>query len=66
MIAELDISPDFTVEDIHKIREYHYELTKDMTTQERINFYNEGGRAFLAEMEKRKRQKAAANNKFLT
>lgn len=66
MIAELDISPDFTVEDIHKIREYHYELTKDMTTQEKINFYNEGGRAFLAEMEKRKRQKAAANNKFLT
>lgn len=26
------ISPDFTIEDIHKIREYHYELTKDMTT----------------------------------
>lgn len=45
------ISPDFTIEDIHKIREYHYELTKDMTTQERINFYNEGGRAFLKEME---------------
>lgn len=58
MIAEPVISPDFTIEDIHKIREYHYELTKDMTTQERNNFYNEGGRAFLAEMEKRKRQKA--------
>ena len=66
MIAKPDISPDFTIDDIHKIREYHYELTKDMTTQERINFYNEGGRAFLAEMEKRKRQKAAAYNKFLT
>ena len=66
MIAKPDISPDFTIDDIYKIREYHYELTKDMTTQERINFYNEGGRAFLAEMEKRKRQKAAANNKFLT
>ena len=66
MIAKPDISPDFTIDDIHKIREYHYELAKDMTTQERINFYNEGGRAFLAEMEKRKRQKAAANNKFLT
>lgn len=66
MIAKPDISPDFTIDDIHKIREYHYELTKDMTTQERINFYNEGGRAFLAEMEKRKRQKTAANNKFLT
>ena len=57
MIAELDISPDFTVEDIHKIREYHYELTKDMTTQEKINFYNEGGRAFLKEMEERKLKK---------
>ena len=42
---------------IHKIREYHYELTKDMTTQEKINFYNEGGRAFLKEMEDRKLQK---------
>ena len=58
MIAEPIISPDFTIEDIHKIREYHYELTKDMTTQEKINFYNEGGRTFLAEMEKRKLQKS--------
>lgn len=58
MIAELDISPDFTVEDIHKIREYHYELTKDMTTQEKINFYNEGGRSFLREIEERKRHNA--------
>ncbi len=54
MITKPNISPDFTIEDIHKIREYHYELTKDMTTQEKINFFNEGGRAFLAEMEKRK------------
>ena len=46
-----------TIEDIHKIREYHYELTKDMETQEKINFYNEGGRTFLKEMEKRKIQK---------
>lgn len=45
------------IDDIHKIREYHYELTKDMTMQEKINFYNEGGRAFLKEMEKRKIQK---------
>ena len=48
MIMEPIISPDFTIEDIHKIREYHYELTKDMTTQEKINFYNEGGKAFLS------------------
>ncbi len=49
MITQPNISPDFTIEDIHKIREYRYELTKDTTTQEKINFYNEGGRAFLAE-----------------
>ena len=47
MITKPNISPDFTIDDIHKIREYHYELTKDMTTQEKINFYNEGGRVFL-------------------
>ena len=58
MIAEPSISPNYTIEDIHRIREYHYEITKDMTTQEKINFYNEGGRAFLLEMEKRKKQKA--------
>ena len=46
MITKPNISPGFTIEDIHKIREYHYELTKDMTTQEKINFYNEGGRVF--------------------
>ena len=57
MIAKPIISPDFTIEDIHKIREYHYELTKDMPTQERIHFYNEGGRAFLREMEERKLKK---------
>lgn len=60
MIAEPTISPDFTIEDIHKIREYHYELTKDMTMPEKITFYNEGGRSFLAEMEKRRMRNAQA------
>lgn len=60
MIMEKPIlSPDFTIEDIHKLREYNYYLTKDMTKQEKINFYNEGGRAFLKEMEERKLQKSA-------
>ena len=58
MIEKPIISADFTIEDIHKIREYHYELIKDMTMQERINFYNEGGRVFLKEMEERKMRKA--------
>ena len=58
MVKKPIISPDFTIEDIHKIREYHYELTKDMTLQEKMDFYNEGGKAFLREMEERKLQKA--------
>ena len=37
---KLIISPDFTIEDIHKIREYNYNITKDMTPQERRNYYN--------------------------
>lgn len=58
MITKPIISPNFTIEDIHKIREYHYELTKEMTVQEKMDFYNEGGKAFLREMEERKLQKA--------
>lgn len=41
MITKPIISSDFTIEDI-----------KDMTAQEKINFYNEGRRAFFAEIEK--------------
>lgn len=40
----LDISPNFTIEDIHKIREYNYEMTKNMTRQEKMDYYNERGR----------------------
>lgn len=58
MVTKPVISPDFTNEDVHKIREYHYELTKDMTLQEKMEFYNEGAREFLKEMEERKLQKA--------
>ena len=41
-MPELNISRAFTVEDIHKVREYHYELTKDMTIEERRAFYKKG------------------------
>ena len=36
----LVISPDFTIEDIHKIREQNYERTKDMTVAEKVAYYN--------------------------
>ena len=39
----LDISPNFTIEDIHKIREKNYEITKNMTEQERRDYYNSRG-----------------------
>ena len=55
-----NISPDFTVEDIHKIREYHYELTKDMTREERRAFYSEGAREFQEYCAERKRLNALA------
>ena len=38
----LEISPNFTIEDIHKIREHNYQITKDMTRQEKMDYYNEG------------------------
>ncbi|MCM1237132.1 MAG: hypothetical protein NC489_44240, partial [Ruminococcus flavefaciens] len=59
MIMEKPVlSPDFTIEDIHKLREYNYEMTKDMPPQERRNYYNERGRAFLKEIEAGRLQKA--------
>ena len=45
------LSPNFTIEDIHKLREYHYEMTKHMTDKERMDYYNEGGRAFQREID---------------
>ena len=55
-----NISPDFTVEDIHKIREYHYELTKDMSFEERAAFYREGAKEFQNYLAERKLQKSLA------
>ncbi len=40
MAYTLEISPDFTVEDIHKIREHNYEVTKHMSVDEKLRYYN--------------------------
>jgi hypothetical protein len=34
-IPKPDISPNFTIDDIHKIREWNYERLKDATPEER-------------------------------
>ncbi len=58
MIMEKPVlSPDFTIDDIHKLREYNYYLTKDMTPQERMDYYNKKGREFQREIEESKLQK---------
>lgn len=48
------ISQEFTIEDIHKIREKNYEKTKNMTMAEKIAYYNGLGKESTKEIEKRK------------
>lgn len=50
----LVISPDFTIEDIHKIREQNYERTKDMTVMEKVAYYNNSGKEAEREIERRR------------
>ena len=52
------LSSDFTIDDIHRLREYNYYLTKDMPPQERIDYYNKKGLAFQQEIEESKLRKA--------
>ena len=40
MTYTLEISPNFTIEDIHKICERNYEITKHMTLKEKLLYYN--------------------------
>ena len=56
-MKEIYVSPDFTIEDIHNIREYNYEQTKNMTVNERINYYNNLGKEVELEITKRKEGK---------
>ncbi len=51
------LSPDFTIEDIHKLREYNYYQTKDMTLQERMDYYNNRGLEVHRKIQELKSQK---------
>lgn len=35
-VPEPTISPNFTIDDIHRIREWNYECQRDMTPKERV------------------------------
>ena len=55
-----DISPDFTIEDIHKIREWNYERRKHMTVEDRCADVRAVSARFQREMEERRRARSAA------
>ena len=54
------LSPNFTVDDIHRIREWHYEQLKDATVEERMMFYREGSKDVLRMIEE---QRKISNNR---
>lgn len=43
----LEISDNFTVDDIHKVREYNYEMTREMSGKERSEYYRSQAEEFL-------------------
>ena len=44
---KLELSPNFTLEDIRKVRDYSYEMTKDMTPEERSAYRKERSKVAL-------------------
>jgi len=42
------LSPDFTMDDIRKIRDWSYEVLKDATVEERLAYYKEEAAQFEA------------------
>ena len=55
MMKKLEISADFTIEDIHKIREYNYEVTKDMAFEEQRAYYKKGSDEMMRRIEEIRR-----------
>lgn len=54
-IPKPEVSPDFTIDDIHRIREYHYELLKDATPEERTEYYTSASQRVEQQIEQRRR-----------
>ena len=48
------LSPHVTIEVIHRLREYNYKMTKHMTDEERMDYYNKRGREVQKKLEKMK------------
>ena len=61
-IPKPEISAKFTIEDIHKIREWNYERQKNMTDEEKIEDTRKSANEFTKYMAERKRVKATLVN----
>ena len=57
-MQELKLSPDFTIEDIHKLRQYDYERRKGMTEDEIIADIKKSSNEMLAILAKLKKEKS--------
>ena len=58
MMVKPNISPDFTIDDIHKIREYNYDVTRDMTFEERRSYYKSGAAEAIKKIQELRKEKA--------
>lgn len=58
------LSPNFTIDDIHKLREYNYCQTKDMNLRERMDYYNSRGLEVHRKIQEHKSQRDKEPPKF--
>jgi hypothetical protein len=57
-MTEPKISPNFTIEDIHKIREWNYERRKNMNYTEYCSDVSQGANRVLSQIEQMRRDRA--------
>lgn len=53
------IKDSFSVDDIHKIREYHYEMTKNLSREERIKEIKDKANKVKEELKRKKEEREA-------
>lgn len=53
-MSRVVVNPNFTIDDIHKIREENYERTKNMSVKEKVVYYNGLGKKAEIEIKKRR------------
>jgi hypothetical protein len=57
-VPKPEISPDFTIDDIHRIREWNYERRKDASVEERLSDISRGAEEARRAIEEIRRKNA--------